>query len=165
MCGGVHYGEVEGLGSVERAVIYVRIQRIKKLVYKRCTLHINQITTRWILLSGMADRRQSGAVVWRGRSHLSTSRHQRGHIQQHSSGEEEEVTKQPKVEEDQEEDDQEEEGEGVESTRHRSGAVRSQRSASREKRKDPNSEVSLEDKGTESRRAERYTTVAILYRK
>ena len=34
MCGGTHYGEVEGLGSVERAVICVHIQRIKKLVRK-----------------------------------------------------------------------------------------------------------------------------------
>ena len=132
----------------------------RSLYVNNALIIINQITAHWLILSGMADRRRSGAVVRRGRSHLSTSRHQRGHIQQHSSEEEEEETKQRKVEV-----EEEEEEEGVESTRRRSGVVRSQRSASRERRKDQNSEVLPEDKETESRRAERYTTVAILYRK
>ena len=131
----------------------------KSLYVNNALVIINQITAHWLILSGMADRRRSGAVVRRGRSHLSASRHQRGHIQQHSSEEEEEETKQRKVEV------EEEEEEGVELTRRRSGVVRSQRSASRERRKDQNSEVLSEDKETESRRAERYTTVAILYRK
>ena len=131
----------------------------RSLYVNNALIIINQITAHWLILSGMADRRRSGAVVRRGRSHLSTSRHQRGHIQQHSSGEEEEETKQRKVEV------EEEEEEGVELTRRRSGVVRSQRSASRERRKDQNSEVLSVDKETESRRAERYTTVAILYRK
>lgn len=99
----------------------------------------------------MADRRRSGAVVQRGRSRLSTSRHQRARNQEASSGEEDDDTKKPKVEERLDEEE-------VEQTRRRSGIVRARRSVSRERRKDTNSEVPLQDKEPEDKKVDRYTT-------
>ena len=105
--------------------------------------------------TGMADRRRSGAVVQRGRSRLSTSRHQRARNLEPSSGEEDDDTKKPKVEERLDEQEEEEE---VEQTRRRSGIVRARRSVSRERRKEANSEVPLQDNGPKDKNVDRYTT-------
>ena len=132
MPGGECYGEVKGL-------------------FGDCAF-VNLITADHTF-TGMADRRRSGAVVQRGRSRLSTSRHQRARNQEPSSGEEDDDTKKPKVEERLEEEEE------VEHTRRRSGIVRSRRSVSRERRKDANSEVPLQDNGPEDKKVDRYTTL------